>query len=208
MGRERLTRAGSEQTAPTIASEVPRKGTVVILTYEPQSMRRIGSGSLSLAVLLLICFSGCDTNKMQDEFANQAFSAPNGFTHTDANGQVLKDNNGQPLVDPDDWRIGPGLPPPAIDIEPAYPNPAPQTGQVYVRITLRFADIDLGGALIIAEPAGTRIFNQTLAQVQVTGVGTYVLNFPAGLLGKTGLHRLVVVSGRGEIVTYGDVNVQ
>ncbi|HET6567427.1 MAG TPA: hypothetical protein VFG50_05640 [Rhodothermales bacterium] len=169
-------------------------------------MFRIGPVLFLLVSVLLICWSGCDTHKMQGEFADQAFSPPKNYTHTDASGEIVKDNNAQPLEDPDDWRVAPSLPAPAIDVDPAYPNPASAQEQIYVRVTIRF-DVDLGGALHLAEPIGTRRLNE-LQAVQVTGIGTYILNFPAGQLGSTGLHRLVVVSGRGEIVTYGDVNVQ
>lgn len=155
---------------------------------------------------MFTCWTACDTNKMQGEFADQAFSSPENYTHTDATGEVIIDNNAQPMVDPDDWRIAPTLPAPAISVDPAYPNPAASQGQLFLRVTIRF-DIELGGALHLAEPIGTRRLNE-LQALQVTGIGTYIFAFPAGLLGKTGLHRLVVVSGRGEIVSYGDVYVQ
>lgn len=170
-------------------------------------MHRIGSACLPLLVLLFICWSGCDSNRMRGEFADQAFSKPSNYTHTDASGQIIEDTNGQPLTDADDWRVGPGLPGPAIGVDPAYPNPVGRDGKVYLRLSIRFNDIDLGGFLTLAEPRDMRTLSE-IQTIEVSGVGVYLFSFPAALLGTTGLHRLVVVSGRGEIVTYGDVFVQ
>ena len=50
-----------------------------------------------LVVLALLLAGGCDTAEQQNDFEDEAFSTPSGFTRTDENGQILSE-------DKDDWR--------------------------------------------------------------------------------------------------------
>ena len=51
-------------------------------------------------LFLVIASIGCQDNSSQEEFERRAFSTPENFTKTDANGNIL-------INDPDDWEIGP-----------------------------------------------------------------------------------------------------
>ena len=45
-----------------------------------------------LVVLALLVGGGCDTAEQQNDFEDEAFSTPSGFTRTDKNGQILSED--------------------------------------------------------------------------------------------------------------------
>ena len=72
---------------------------------------------LRLCCILLLLLLACDAGEDQDDFENQAFSEPNGFTRTNASGEIQSE-------DDDDWRISPAYFGRVV-IDPAFPNPVP-----------------------------------------------------------------------------------
>ena len=137
---------------------------------------------------------------MQDSFADEAGRAPQGFTETSVEGEVLVD-------DADDWRTSPvyrGR----ITVDPAYPNPV---SAHFVTVSLTVIDFEaIGGggfSLRAYDADGTRLIalDQPIA---VQGPGAYSFTFSPGLLSTKGLHRVFIFDLNGEIVSYGDVMVQ
>ena len=68
-------------------------------------------------VLAAPAWVGCDTAEQQNQFEEEAFSTPSGFTRTDENGEIVSE-------DTDDWRTSPVYSTRVL-IDPAFPNPAP-----------------------------------------------------------------------------------
>ena len=82
-----------------------------------------------LVVLALLLAGGCDTAEQQNNFEDEAFSTPSGFTRTDENGQILSE-------DKDDWRTAPVYST-SVLIDPAFPNPTAASDFVNVPVSVR-----------------------------------------------------------------------
>jgi len=162
-------------------------------------LRKLTSG---LFLLLLVGLVACDsTRDEQEAFEREALAPPQGITETDGTGAVLS-------TDPDDWRLGPRFPPPAVHIKPAYPNPV-HSGEIILEINFGF-DIEFRGLfLALYNPATDQLVRPPIASLpDARGVGPQTFTFSAGALGRTGLSRVVVYTGQGEILTYGDIRVE
>lgn len=148
------------------------------------------------AALLLL--SGCDTNRQQDTFAEEASRQPSDITRVDETGEVL-------AVDEDDWRTAPVYRG-EIRIDPAEPNPVPAGEFITIPVTVTVFDA-VRAPLRVETPREGRL--RTLDAIeQASNPGAYVFSFPASAIGSRGLHRLFIFDGVGEIVSYGDVIVQ
>lgn len=158
-------------------------------------------------VLLALGLLSCDTFNEQNQFADRAWEEPPaGFSRTDEDGEVLS-------TDEDDWRTAP-LYRGAIRFDPAYPNPT--RGER--RVTVPFATTDfnsISGGLILRafDNDGNFVALDEVREAGQTGFHTF--SFPATLLSTSGdltsiqgLHRLFVLDGRGELVTYGDLMIE
>ena len=158
---------------------------------------RFQAGLLVLACTALL--AACDVQDLQDTFAQAAAKAPSGITPTDARGVATG------TADPDDWRTAPVYAG-RVSITPAYPNPAPSTDFVNLPVSILDFDGVFGGLTVQSYDANRRL--RTLTVSRDNGPGTFVLSFGAALLGGVGLHRLYVFDGRGQLVSYGDVEVR
>ena len=142
--------------------------------------------------------AGCDTQKEQDDFAQQASRPPQNITRVDASGKVLSE-------DEDDWRTAPVYVG-EIRVDPAMPNPAPIRDFITIRVTVTVFDA-VYSPLRLKNLHDNRL--QTLSEIeQASDPGAYLFHVPVSLIGPVGLHRLLVFDGIGEIVSYGDVLVQ
>ena len=160
-------------------------------------MRRLLHLGLLVAFALLIG-SGCDTADQQNEFEDDAFSAPSGFTRTDESGQILSE-------DPDDWRTAPVYSTRVL-IDPAFPNPAAPTEFVSVPVSVReFNSIQGGLELVSFDENG---LPRRLDEIRdARDPGAYVFTFNLALLGVQGLTRVFILDTRGTLVSYGDLFV-
>lgn len=152
------------------------------------------------AVLLAaLTLPGCDQVEAQSDFERDARALPSGITRTGAQGAVLS-------TDPDDWRLGPVFAGRA-SVQPFFPNPLPQGSAIgRISVTLFAPDgAPVGLVLYARSSTGTL---RRLDERATPGLGTYELVATAGMLGSVGLHRLVVADAFGEVVTYGDVQVE
>lgn len=151
-----------------------------------------------LVPAIAVLFLGCDSQGQQDEFAEDASGPPNGFVRTEDGGEIIED-------DPDDWRTAPVYAG-KISVRPAYPNPADVEDVVTVSFNVTaFGAVRAPLRLEVLRDRGLFV----LESIDAAGdPGAYAFTFSAALLGRTGLHRLYVFDGGGEIVSYGDVMVQ
>ncbi len=141
--------------------------------------------------------AGCDGQRLQESFAAAARRSPSGITRTNAQGAVAE-------TDADDWRTAPVYAG-RVRVDPAFPNPAAQGRFVSVSVGVLDFEGTQGGLSLHAYDPGGRL--RVLTTQRVDGPGTYVLSFGASQLGRVGLTRVFVLDGRGEIISYGDVEV-
>ena len=152
----------------------------------------------AIFLALLLAVGACDTTGQQDEFAKDAGRAPSGIAQTDAGGTIVSD-------DKDDWRTAPVFAG-KISLRPAYPNPTPVDGFVTLPVTVT-AFREIVGPLSIKVVRQGLLY--TLDAIDSPGEpGAYIFQFSAALIGARGLHRLYVFDGTGEIVSYGDVEIE
>ncbi len=152
-----------------------------------------------LVVLALLLAGGCDTAEQQNNFEDEAFSTPSGFTRTDKNGQILSE-------DKDDWRTAPVYST-SVLIDPAFPNPATPSDFVNVPVSVReFNSIQGGLELVSFDENG---IPRRLDEIRdARDPGAYVFTFNPGLLGVQGLVRLFILDTRGTLVSYGDLSIE
>ncbi len=161
-------------------------------------MKRRLHGTL-LVVLALLLAGGCDTAEQQNDFEDEAFSTPSGFTSTDENGQILSE-------DKDDWRTAPVYST-SVLIDPAFPNPAAPSDFVNVPVSVReFNSIQGGLELVSFDENG---IPRRLDEIRdARDPGAYVFTFNPALLGVQGLVRLFILDTRGTLVSYGDLSIE
>ncbi len=153
--------------------------------------------ALSVAFAVLLLFSGCDSQKQQNNFVEEANLPPVSFTATDASGVILSQ-------DKDDWRTAPvyfGK----VRIDAVYPNPS-ATEFVTVPVTVLEFNAVQGGLVLRARDSADRL--RLLDEIiDASDPGAYIMRFSPALLARTGLVRLFVFDRFGEIVSYGDLQI-
>ena len=168
----------------------------ILLSIDPIVPIRALIVTVFLAALLLL--SGCDSVGQQDQFAEDATAPPRGFVRTEDGTEIIAD-------DLDDWRTAPVYAG-KISMRPAFPNPA----NVDDFITVPFSVTAFGevrAPLRIEALRDGRLIR--LESIDRAGdPGSYAFTVSAARLGRTGLHRLFIFDGGGEIVSYGDVMVE
>lgn len=163
--------------------------------------------NLSILVVLLL-LAGCGQNDDQREFERQAYSAPDGITETDEDGDIVDGNE-----DRDDWRVSPfykGL----VDIDsPAYPNPVQTTGVVRIRIFNR-PDAVTTLRVVVLEETGGPIEIGSLSQDLPVNDTTPISINPRELTrfntieAITGFKRVILLDATNNVVSYGDILVE
>ncbi len=151
----------------------------------------------------LIALTGCGQNDDQREFERMAFSAPDGITETNAQGEIIGDE------DRDDWRISPfyqGL----IDIQtPAFPNPVLTTDQVRINI-ISFDEVVVDNIEVISFFANNDIVTVIPRSDNVRiNLFTTITMQPSQMsrIDKLGLKRIIILDRDGNVISYGDIEV-
>ena len=152
-----------------------------------------------LVVLTVVHFVACDGSvEEQEDFRDQAFRTPSGFTQTNDRGEVLSQ-------DPDDWRVAPAYFERLV-INPAFPNPVPSGVMVTIPIRLRFNDTVRGGLDLVSYDAN-RIPRSLDRLPDARNPGAYVLRFRPDALGVQGLLRVYILDTAGGLISYGDLKI-
>jgi hypothetical protein len=150
------------------------------------------------ALFFALAVTACDTTSRQDEFAEEASDMPAGFAQTNVGGDIISD-------DKDDWRTAPVFGG-KISLRPAYPNPVQVEGFVTVPLTIT-AFRAVQAPLTLKVPRDGLLFTLDVID-QAAEPGAYIFQFAAAHIGTRGLRRLFVFDGTGELVSYGDVQVE
>ena len=151
--------------------------------------------------LALVCFSlaSCDAvsiGEAQQAFELAALGEPSGFTNTDAQGRVIRE-------DPQDWTVSPFHQSSFTLTFPPYPNPVSPSQSVQIAGVYSAGGFGLVPYRVNARGDLVRIEPVTGSLESTAPAFT----FTAGLLGENGLQRLVLTDFDGRIVTYGDIQV-
>lgn len=159
-----------------------------------------------IVLFLIIASLGCQSNSAQEEFERRAFSSPENFTKTDANGNIL-------INDPDDWEIGPlfqGL----VEIN-AVPYANPSIGLRFnFEILVTGLEAVSGLEIYARDPFGRPfiIYNDNRRPLPPGLVDIFIEPSwlaPSRVYSEAvGLNRIFVYDGRGNLITYGDLKVE
>ncbi|MEX0746553.1 MAG: hypothetical protein WD275_01050 [Rhodothermales bacterium] len=150
------------------------------------------------SLFLVFALAACDTTSRQDEFAEEASGVPAGIARTTEGGEIISD-------DKDDWRTAPVFGG-KISLRPAYPNPVPVEGFMTVPLTIT-AFREVQAPLTVKVPRDGLLFTLDVIN-QAAEPGAYIFQFAAAHIGTRGLRRLFIFDGTGELVSYGDVQVE
>lgn len=170
------------------------------------NLGRMNIRPIAIAAFAAIQMGACEDSTAQKRFEAEARKPPTGITRTDATGRILS-------TDPDDWRISPyfqGF----VEVQtPAFPNPTTSqrvtidlfvTGMEAVNGIQAYARNSVGEAVLLFEaidptiPIGlTQIF---INPTDFSRIGRYQ--------DAIGLHRVFVYDRRGNLMTYGDIQVE
>jgi len=176
------------------------------------NLKRLSSVRAGAMTLILIAsLSGCGQDDDQRNFEQEAFSMPTGITQTDNSGQIVNGNE-----DPDDWRVSPffqGL----VYVDPLpFPNPV-QVSDV-LRIHVDSFQEALNGLMIFvisenspsqgARPIYTHAQNPLPPGQTVVDINPVQLSWNNTAQNARGLHRLILVDGFENVISYGDIRVE
>lgn len=159
-------------------------------------------------MFLVFSASGCSQDDDQRDFEQEAFSLPEGFTETDGSGRIISE-------DPDDWRISPnysGI----VTVDPPFPNPVQVSDIIQIHIN-PFQSAVFGLSVIVVIEGGTNLEFRPVYTDHRSPLppGLSVMEVNPVHLGRfntiesaRGLHRLVLLDGRDNVISYGDVMVE
>lgn len=159
----------------------------------------------SLCCLLL---SACEVSEDQLRFEEEAYRVPTGYTKTNERGIVL-------LEDPDDWRIAPMFTR-LVSVEPVYPNPT-KGDDLRIQVYVERNEAVFGLYIVRVDPKSYPYRLIPLYRNMQSPANPGLLNiiipfkliFPQyPLLDERGLHRILILDGRDQIISYGDVMLE
>jgi|AntRauTorckE6833_2_1112554.scaffolds.fasta_scaffold30200_2 hypothetical protein len=156
-------------------------------------------------LFFLFLIIACTRNDAQRDFEKEAYSFPNNFTQTTAQGEVES-------TDEDDWRISPlfqGL----IEINPPFPNPTTTNQAIQFEVEVTGIQSVSGIEVLVRfEDNSFRSVYQDFETLS-PGLTTFQVN-PIEFAqfgnpeGARGLSRLFIFDGRSQMISYGDVLVE
>ena len=151
-----------------------------------------------IAFFCLVALTSCDTADLQKDFLADARQPPSEITVTNTGGAILS-------VDEDDWRTAPLFIGKVI-VEPAYPNPV-TNGLVTLPFRILQFD-DVRGGLFARAFNGSDDLITLGESLDTASPGVYTITIIPAVLNTVGLHRIFLQDFLGEIVSYGDIQIQ
>ncbi len=154
----------------------------------------------------VLILAACSRNSAQDKFESDARKAPTGITRTDASGRILSN-------DPDDWRIGPmfqGF----VDISvPAYPNPS-QNQRITIDLIISGLESVNGIEVYTRTALGEPLFLYEIPDRPIPIGVSQIFFDPISLSpfrtydNAIGIHRIYIYDRNGNLISYGDVEIE
>ncbi len=155
---------------------------------------------------IVLLMAACTRNSAQDKFESDARRAPSGITRTDASGRILSN-------DPDDWRIGPmfqGF----VDISvPAYPNPS-RNQRITIDLIISGLESVNGIEVYTRTAVGEPLFLYEIPDRPIPIGLSQIFFDPISLSpfrtydDAIGIHRIYIYDRNGNLISYGDVEIE
>ena len=165
-----------------------------------------------LFVLSGLLFSGCSKSDDQRKFEQEALRQPQNITETDGSGKITGSS------DPDDWRIGPmyqGL----INIgnfsepQPPFPNPVNFYSDLHIYFSQLVSDeitrLEIYKLTEFNNRQVVRVYDEFEINSTFNDLRISASSIADGEgSGASDTYRILIYDGRGNLITYGDVEVQ
>lgn len=170
-------------------------------------MTPFNSPYLPIYLFILLFLSGCGQDDEQRKFEQQAFQSPSGITETDFSGNLINE-------DSDDWRVSPfyaGI----FFVEPVpFPNPVSLSDKFNISVDNPYQEgISFLKIVVLIEDGSSFDFKTIYSSQQQEELEVIVLD--PGQFGRfqnpesaRGLHRVILLDGQDNVVSYGDVRVK
>lgn len=164
---------------------------------------------LSVLFMFTMVFTSCGQNDDQRAFEEQAFSLAENITETDPSGKIVTE-------DPDDWRTAPffqGL----VFVNPAFPNPVLVSDRLDINVEITGIEAVSGLRVVVLLESGPTIEFKPLytSSEQPLPPGLTVASINPVELGRfntvesaRGIHRIILLDNRENVISYGDVRVE
>lgn len=164
---------------------------------------------LALLFMFSIVVSSCGQDDDQLAFEEQAFSLPQNITETDPSGKIVNE-------DPDDWRTAPffqGL----VFVNPAFPNPVQVSDRLDINVEITGIEAVSGLRVVVLLGSGPTIEFKPLytSSERPLPPGLTVASINPVELGRfntvesaRGIHRVVLLDNRENVISYGDIRVE
>ncbi|MDX1419162.1 MAG: hypothetical protein R3181_04290 [Rubricoccaceae bacterium] len=165
----------------------------------------IRTASAAACLLLALALAGCGSSEAQAEFELDAAQAASGIARTDAQGNLLSD-------DPNDWRTAPLYATSFFQVtRRPFPNPVSFSSGAVVIMEVTTGDAIPGGLRLVPFENGRRSRFTSEQTCFVGGPDICVFDFfPSEIEGAQpgDLWRLILFDGQGNVVTYGDLQIE
>lgn len=164
---------------------------------------------------MLICFgiaalASCSESEDQRDFREQALSGPSGIMAMTVNGTPVEDGEN----DADDWRTAPaftGLT--GVEVTPVFPNPVSFNSSFELQVNIKGSGFVNGLQIFAFQDPNDPTLLRTESQTQNARLCTFRISpqefaSSAGTGNLGNLYRIVIYDGRGDIISYGDVQIE
>jgi len=166
-------------------------------------MKKFFSIPIILGILLLT--ASCTRNNAQRDFEQDAYMEPAGYTAAESPTELTS-------IDEDDWRTSPlfqGL----VKVYPAYPNPVSTNEQFFLEIESLFTNSINGIEIVVRYPNNRPFPIYQEFETDINGLKTILLDpLELGMDGSPeaarGLKRIFIFDGNGQMISYGDIEVE
>lgn len=176
-------------------------------------MKLISSFWLQISLCLLL-MTGCSKSDDQRKFEERALTSPDGITETNGNGDIIDGK-----IDNDDWQVGP-MYAQRIQINaelthPPFPNPLSYNQTLNLEIFFNVSDpvdaISVQKFSIVGErnypEIAFRNGDELINSFNTIPIQGKEIAKGAGSGGK-GLYRILIYDRRGNLISYGDVQIK
>jgi len=164
---------------------------------------------------MLLCFgiaalASCSESEDQRDFREQALSGPSGIMAMTVNGTPVEDGEN----DMDDWRTAPAFQGSITIATPAFPNPVSFNSTFEILVDVRTFQ-SVNGLQVFAFQQSGQMIGPLFQQSGTLNTGfTTIRISPQEFASSAGtgnfgdLYRLIFYDSRGDVITYGDIQVQ
>ena len=169
----------------------------------------------NLFKLFLLCsiafsFMQCSEDEEQRDFEQMALRPPSGIVAMSANGTPVEDGES----DPDDWRIAPEFLGIFIIETAAFPNPVAFNSSFEILISINSFQA-VNGLRIFAFQQPSQMGAALIQETGPLNIGVRSIRLsPQQFASSTGtgnvgdLYRIIIYDGRGDVISYGDVQIE